>query len=100
MTIKIQASKHSSNSASSRKRSLKSKYAPIWEQLKATGVCRITAPIEHHKVIIHMLQKRRDRDIAFKYQLAENGMKHQIPYEIQGTIVTFRLKKIVTINGL
>jgi hypothetical protein len=97
MTIKIRASHHSTTR---RKRSLKSKYAPIWEQLKATGMCRITAPIEHHKVIIHMLQKRRDRDIAFKYQLAENGMRHQIPYEVQGTVITFKLKKIVTISGL
>ena len=70
-----------------------SKYLPIWKQLKDTGSCRITAPPIYHKKIIKAVKKRRDKDLAFLYQLQEDHRKHKIKYTINGSVIEFILIK-------
>ena len=55
-----------------------SRYLPIWLQLKEKKSVAITAPPQFHTRIIKAVKKRRDKDVAFLYQLAESGHKHFI----------------------
>lgn len=77
-----------------------SKYLPIWNQLKSKKTCRITAPTVYHKTIIKMLKNKRDDDLGYRYQLAENGKTHRIGINVKGTVITFTLIESVTVNGL
>ena len=77
-----------------------SKYLPIWNQLKETGECKVTAPPQFHKKIIKAVQKRRDRDPAFLYQLAEANRLHKIQARVSGTVITFTLTTYISIHGL
>jgi|688.fasta_scaffold737490_1 hypothetical protein len=77
-----------------------SKYLPIWKSLKETGHCRITAPPIYHKRIIKAVRKRRDKDVFFLYTLAEKNYTHRMTYTINGTVIEFRLKQYLSINGL
>ena len=77
-----------------------SKYLPIWNQLKTTKSCRITAPIPYHRTIIKMVKNRRDDDTGYRFELAERGLTHEIKTAVKGTVITFTLKEIVTLAGL
>jgi len=77
-----------------------SKYLPIWNQLKSTKTCRITAPIQYHRTIIKMVLNKRDDDLAYRYMLAEVGKTHKITTKTNGTVIEFTLREIVTIRGL
>jgi hypothetical protein len=79
---------------------LPSKYLPIWNQLKQTKVCRITAPIQYHKTIVKMVKNKRDDDIAYRFMLAERHMTHELKTTVSGTVITFTLREILTIGGL
>ncbi len=77
-----------------------SRYLPIWKELKDKGSCRITAPPQFHARLIKAVKKRRDKDLAFLHQLAEENKKHRIGYRISGTVITFHLRIELSINGL
>lgn len=79
---------------------LPSKYLPIWNQLKTTGGCRITAEIKYHATIIKMVKNKRDDDIGYRYGLAESGKTHRILVAVTGSVITFRLKEYITVNGI
>jgi hypothetical protein len=79
---------------------LPSKYLPIWNQLKQTKVCRVTAPLEYHRTIIKMVKNKRDDDLAYRYMLAEKHLTHELKTVVLGTVITFTLKEILTIGGL
>lgn len=77
-----------------------SRYLPIWKQLKEKGHCRITAPPQFHTTIIKAVKKRRDKDLAFRYQLQEEHKEHKIQFKIEGTVIRFYLSIYLTIQGL
>lgn len=77
-----------------------SRYLPIWLELKEKGTCRITAPPHFHARIIKAVKKRRDKDTAFLYELAESHRKHRIGYRINGTVISFTLKTELSITGI
>ena len=79
---------------------LPSKYLPIWNQLKQTKVCRITAPLEYHRTIIKMVKNKRDDDLAYRFTLAESNKTHELKTSVNGTVITFTLREILTIGGL
>lgn len=79
---------------------LPSKYLPIWNRLKAEKICRITAPIQFHKTIIKMVKNKRDDDLAYRFDLSERGLTHEIKTEVKGTVIVFTLREIVTLQGL
>ena len=77
-----------------------SKYWPIWNRLKATGTATIVADKAVHRRLIKAVQARRDRDLQYKYQLAQKGLKHKIQWTIVGNTITFTLTERVTIYAL
>lgn len=77
-----------------------SKYQPVWDSLKSTGECKLTAPPVFHKTIIKGIKHRRDKDTAFLYTLAEQHKEHTIKYKITGSVIHFRLIIKLSIRGL
>ena len=77
-----------------------SRYLPIWIELKQHGICRITAPPHFHKRLIKAVKKRRDKDLAFLYNLQEDNKKHTIKYSIDGSVIIFTLKIELSLHGL
>jgi len=77
-----------------------SRYLPIWLQLKKNKECSVTAPPQFHVRIIKAVKKRRDKDVAFLYQLAESGHKHFIKFKIEGTVIKFTLRIELDISAL
>ena len=77
-----------------------SRYLPIWIQLKAKRNVSVTAPPHFHMRIIKAVKKRRDKDVAFLYQLAESGHKHFIKFKIEGTVIHFTLRIELDISAL
>lgn len=77
-----------------------SRYLPIWLKLKRDKKCDVTAPPQFHIRIIKAVKKRRDKDTAFLYQLAESGHKHFIKFRIEGTVIHFSLRIELSINSL
>lgn len=77
-----------------------SRYLPIWLQLKEKKSVAITAPPQFHIRIIKAVKKRRDKDVAFLYQLAESGHKHFIKFKIEGTVIRFTLRIELDISAL
>lgn len=77
-----------------------SRYLPIWLSLRKTGKCSITAPPHHHKRIIKAVKKRRDKDIAYRYALAEKNQSHRLKFVIEGTVIHFTLTTVSTLAGL
>lgn len=77
-----------------------SKYLPIWNRLKQTKLCKITAPINQHRKIIKMVRRTRDRDTEYLYELAEQNKEHMIKAAITDTVITFTLTERITLYGL
>lgn len=77
-----------------------SRYLPIWLRLKDKKECKITAPPQFHMRIIKAVKKRRDKDTAFLYDLAESGHKHMIKFHIDGSVILFTLKIELDISAL
>ncbi len=68
-----------------------SKYQPIWNQLKAEGICRIVASPLLHRRIKKAVIKRKDEDLGFKLTLAETGKYAKLNVTIEGNTVIFSL---------
>lgn len=77
-----------------------SRYLPIWLQLKTKKECKVTAPPHFHMRIIKAVKKRRDKDVAFLYQLAESGHKHFIKFKIEGSVIHFTLRIELSLSAL
>lgn len=77
-----------------------SQYLPIWNRLKQTGQATIVADPRLHRRLIKAVQARRDRDLAFRHQVAEDGKKHRITWEIRGNTIHFTLTYRLSIYGL
>lgn len=77
-----------------------SKYAPIWKQLKEKKLCKVTAPIQFHKMIIKGVLRRRDNDMSYKFEMAERNLSYRIRARVQGTVITFTLTEYLSLSGL
>ena len=77
-----------------------SKYLPVWNKLKTEKLCKITAPVIYHRTIIKMIKNRRDKDFAYRFQQSELGVYEQIKVEVNGTVITFKLKRILRLGDL
>lgn len=47
-----------------------------------------------------MVKNKRDDDLGYRYELALKDMTHEIKIKVSGTVITFTLREILTINGL
>lgn len=77
-----------------------SKYLPVWNRLKRDKVVKVTADKHHHSTIIKMIKNRRDKDTGYRYECAEAGIKEQIKSSVDGTVITFKLKRIYGLGDL
>jgi len=79
-----------------------SRYSPIWNQLKETGVCRIAAPRCLHPRLIKAVIKRKDVDLEYKYQLAEQfkTARLEVAEDKGGAEIVFKLRFYLNVAGL
>lgn len=77
-----------------------SRYLPVWNKLKTEKICKLTAPVIYHRTIIKMIKNRRDKDLAYRFQQSELGIDEQIKVTVDGTVITFKLKRILRLGDL
>jgi hypothetical protein len=77
-----------------------SRYQPIWNLLKKDKLVRITAPSPLHRRIIKAVQKRRDQDIAYKYELEEKGFQARMKFKKSNTLIIFTLTISAKLSSL
>jgi len=71
------------------------KYTRIWNALKRDGTVAITAPPPYHYTIIRMVSKEKNQDYAWKLMYQEANPVSSMPrleYEVDGPMITFKLK--------
>ncbi len=68
-----------------------SRYMSIWNELKAKKYCRMAAPPVLHARIIKAVQKRRDKDIAYRFELNERHEKIRMAFSSKGNILEIRM---------
>jgi len=77
-----------------------SRYLPLWNRLKTHKVCAITAHPKFHKTIIKMVKNRRDKDFGYRFMQGELGIREQIKATVDGSIVTFKLKRMYGLGDI
>lgn len=68
-----------------------SKYAPIWNRLKADRKVSVAIPSPLHRRLIKAVIKRKNEDLGYKYLLGEQGKKAILEYTIHEQVITFKL---------
>ncbi len=54
------------------------KYQPIWEQLKATGLCTVATPPTLQRRVRKAVYKEKDKDTAYKVEWDIKGGQPEI----------------------
>ena len=70
-----------------------SKYTQVWNKIKTTGRCELVADPKFHKRIIKAVSRKKELDLKYQFQLAEQGRKERINTTIEGTKIIFILNK-------
>lgn len=73
---------------------------PIWKELKEKGKCRLTAPPVLHERIKKAVKKRKDKDIAFAFTLAEDHKKAKLHFKSTGAILEITLHTSIGLSEL
>jgi hypothetical protein len=79
---------------------IKSRYLPIWNELKEKGKCRLAAPPALHPRIIKAVKKRRNQDIAFSFLIAEDHKKARLHFESKGSFLSITLHISIGLSEL
>lgn len=74
------------------------KYAPIWNKLKVTGICKIAVHHRLHKRIIKAVIKEKNSDLGYAFQLAEKREKARLKCERIYDSIVFTLIKTKSIG--
>lgn len=75
-------------------------YQPIWEKIRDTGKCSISAPSPMHKRIIKAVIKEKGNDLGFKVLSAEKWRWNKLSYTISGSMITFTLTHDTSLEDL
>ena len=69
------------------------KYQPVWEQIKTSGICELSAHRLHHPRIIKAVTKEKDMDILYKLENSELSppLVALMRSYRKGSIITFTL---------
>lgn len=81
----------------------RSKYITVWEQVKTLGKCSVVAETRFHQRIKKAIVKRKDEDLAFKLECAENGTKYKLKSRLDpknNMVLVFTLEKVLGANDL
>lgn len=76
-----------------------SQYLPIWNKLKADRKVSVALPPPLHRRLIKAVIKRKDRDLAHKFLLSEEGKRQYLSYTIVDSVIHFKLSTYY-LNGL
>lgn len=74
-------------------------FRPIWNELKATGICAVAMHPRLHSRLVRQLAVTKDRDLGYKILLSNEGKKAILTKKIEGSRVIFRLAYYY-LNGL
>jgi hypothetical protein len=66
-------------------------YQPIWEQIKATLSCDISAHRAHHLRIIKAVVKEKDMDTLYKLERSESYTRAILTSKRVGAVIHFKL---------
>ena len=66
-------------------------YQPIWEQIKSTLSCDISAHRAHHLRIIKAVVKEKDMDIPYKLERLELHSRAILTSKRVGAVIKFTL---------
>jgi len=68
-----------------------SRYAIIWYKLKQGEEVNLSTPREFHRKLRNAIVKRKNKDIGFKFLMAENNRRHVLSFHSEGNILTVKL---------
>lgn len=71
--------------------SMESQYLPIWNKLKDKHKLSVAVPQPLHARLIKAVIKRKNEDLAYKFQLGEQGKKARLLYRVEEQVVHFKL---------
>lgn len=69
-----------------------SQYRGAWETLKLKGKVVLASPSGFHRRIIRALQKQKNQDIAYKFQLAESNQRAIFVSKSEGNMIKVFLR--------
>jgi hypothetical protein len=79
-------------------------YEPVWNQIKETGMCEISAHKAYHRRIIKALWKEKHMDLAFKLECTEMCPPIRcITYtKVTGSVIKFVMirKPLITLDSI
>ena len=79
-------------------------YQPIWEQIKSTGMCEISAHKAHHRRIIKAVTKEKYMDLGYKLECTERYPPIRTSMEItrSASIIKFvlHIKPLITLDSI
>lgn len=81
----------------------RSRYAVVWDTLKASKKCSIKAEVRFHARIKKAIVKRKDEDLIFKLECADNKIKFKLKCNSDKedvTILQFSLIRVYGVNDL
>ena len=68
-----------------------SRYAMIWYKLKQGEEVRISTPREFHRKLRNAIVKRKNKDIGYKFLMADANRRPVLQFKSEGNIFTVRL---------
>lgn len=71
--------------------SLQSRYSCIWHKLKKEQLVKISAPAAAHIRLRKAIIKRKDVDLGFKLEMAEQHLRPHLSFKSEGNILTVKL---------
>lgn len=71
---------------------LPSQYQPAWNKLKREGKVRLVAAPEMHERIWNAIRKRKNRDLGFKLECAEQYKSASLTRSSEGNVLTIQLE--------
>lgn len=77
-----------------------SRYAIIWYKLKQGEEVRISTPREFHRKLRNAIVKRKNKDIGYKFLMAEANKRPLLQFRAEGNIFIVRLKITVVSTWL
>lgn len=75
-------------------------YQPIWEELKRSNTCKISANKSLHKRIVKAVIKEKYNDVNFKLYLADKGQKAVLTHTKKYSIIEFFLNVTIGLSDL
>ena len=72
-----------------------SRYQEVWNRLKQQGIVEIAAPARHHSRLRKAIIKRKDNDLGYKLQIAENNKRAFLRFKFEQDKVTVTLTIVI-----